>query len=190
MASINDVIKQIDEQEEREYQAFVVTDMETAAEAQRRLTYFEEKKAEIDGIIEQQIKPFIDKIEKIKQWGNEAKQEYADKQEHYSNLLEAYWRQEVAQAIEAGKKPRKTLKLPYGSITLKKQQPKFHRDEDMLFKFAKDSGYVRIKESTDWSKLKKECQVVGGQLVTENGEIVPGVEVEEREDKFEIKLDY
>ena len=172
-----------------EKQPFIVTNLETAAEAQRRLAYFEDKKREIDKITEQQIEPFKQKIEKIQAWGEEAKKEFEDKQEHYKSLLEAYWRSEIQKAIEAGKKPKKTLKLPYGSISLKRQQPEFIKDDDLLFKFAKSSGFTKVSEKTDWSALKKKTQIINGQLVTEDGEIVTGIEVKERDDKFEIKLD-
>lgn len=189
MKQIEEVVSNLNEQEEQTSQAFIVTTLEEAAEAQRRVSYFKDRQAEIDAIIEQQIEPFLKKIEMIKEWGKEAKKEFAEKESYYTATLEQYLRSEVEKQVGAGKKPKKTLALPYGKISLKKQQPEFVKDEEKLFEYAKQSGLIKVKESTDWAELKKQCQVVNGVMVDENGEVIPGVQVVERNDKFEIKLD-
>ncbi|WP_141433709.1 host-nuclease inhibitor Gam family protein [Bacillus sp. 03113] len=191
MQTLENVLTAIEEQEkEVVYQPFVVTDLETAAEASRRISYFEGKKAEIDSIIEAQIAPFLAKIEKIKEWGVQAKQEFVDKQSHYSGQLESYLRAEVTKQLEAGKKAKKTIPLPFGKMSLTKQQPEYQKDKAVLLEYAKTAGYAEPKWETKWSELKKDCTVVDGSLVNEEtGEIVPGVVVVEREDKFEFKLE-
>lgn len=189
MIPLENVLTDLEEQEQQENQnLFLVVDLETAAEAQRRIAYFEERKQEIDAIIEKQIAPFLLKIEKIKEWGEQAKVEFDEKQAHYTNYLEMYLRQEVAKQLEAGKKPKKTIELPYGKISLKAQQPKFEKNEQELFQYAKESGFIRVKEETDWNELKKACVVAGGKLYDTNGEQVPGVVVVEQPEKFELKL--
>jgi hypothetical protein len=46
-----------------------------------------------------------------------------------------------------------------------------------------------VKESTDWAELKKNTVVAGGKLYdSSTGEVVPGVEVVEREEKFTVEL--
>jgi hypothetical protein len=180
-------IEQLEEQEVQ--QVFAVTNLETAAEAQRRIAYFEDRKLEIDSVIEKQIAPFLAKIEKIKEWGQQAKVEFEEKQEHYSNCLEMYLREEVAKQMELGKKPKKTVTLPYGKISLKKQQPKFEKNDEELFSYAKESGFIRVKEETDWAELKKNCVIADGKMYDTKGEQVPGVTVIEQEEKFEFKLD-
>ena len=179
---------QLNEQEEQTFQVFEVSNLESAAEAQRRISYFHEQMAEIDAIVQKQIEPFQAKIDRIKEWGEQAKQEYLEKVDHYAVLLEMFIRQEVTKQEEAGKKAKKTIKLPYGSIALKKQQPEYQKDENALLEYAREIGFVKVKESTDWAELKKKCQVVEGKLIDENGQIVPGVTVIERGDKFELKL--
>lgn len=187
--TLEQVLNEIDEQETLEVQqVFAVVDLESAVEAQRRVAWFEEKKKEVDAVIEKQIAPFLAKIEKIKEWGEQAKAEHEEKQAHYTNLLEQYMRGEIAKQLEAGKKPKKTLSLPYGKIALKKQQPEFQKDEATLLEYAKIAGFVKVKESTDWAELKKNCVVAGGQLYDTNGEAVPGVVVIDRDEKFELKL--
>jgi hypothetical protein len=189
MNSLENVLSELDEQDQLEIQnVFAVTDLESAAEAQRRIAYFEERKTEIDTIIEKQIAPFLLKIEKIKEWGKQAKVEFDDKQVHYSSYLEMYLRQEVAKQLAAGKKLKKTIALPYGKISLKAQQPKFEKNEAELFEYAKENDFIQVKEETDWAELKKACVVADGKLYDTNGEQVPGVVVVEQGEKFELKL--
>jgi hypothetical protein len=177
-------------QEEQEVQqAFAVVDLGTAVEAQRRIAYFEGKKREIDQIIMEQIAPFIQKIEKIKEWGQQAKVEYEEKQSSYAMRLEMYLREEVQKQMEAGKKPKKTLTLPYGKISLKAQQPKFEKNEEELFQYAKENGFVRVKEETAWDQIKKIGVVAEGKMYDTNGEAIPGITVIEQPDKFDLKLE-
>ncbi|WNS74276.1 host-nuclease inhibitor Gam family protein [Bacillus sp. DTU_2020_1000418_1_SI_GHA_SEK_038] len=187
--SLENVLLDINEQETEEMQvAFVVNDLESAIEAQRRIAWFVERQAEIDRIIEKQIAPYLAKIEKIKEWGIQAKVEHEEKQAYYTILLEQYMRKEIAEQIEVGKKPKKTWSFPYGKVSLKKQQPEFQKDEATLLEYAKLAGFVKVKESTDWAELKKSCVVADGKLYDMNGEQVPGVVVVERDEKFTVEL--
>ena len=52
---------------------------------------------------------------------------------------------------------------------------------------ANELDYVEVKESPKWEELKKVTKVVSGQVVTEDGEIVEGVEVVERPPVMEFK---
>jgi hypothetical protein len=189
MKPLETVLEEMNENEELDFQqVFAVTDLETATEANRRISYFEERKQEIDSIIEKQIAPFLEKIEKIKAWGEEAKKEHIEKQAHYTNHLEMYLREEIKKQIAAGKKPKKTISLPYGKISLTKQQPEFKKDDAALLEYAKENGFVKVKESLDWETIKKQAQVHEGSLIDENGIVVPGVKVVERGEKFDLKL--
>lgn len=190
LTNLENDLFEIDQQEEQEaQQVFVVNDLGTAVEAQRRIAYFEGKKREIDKIIEAQLAPFLLKIEKIKEWGEQAKAEFDEKQAQYAMRLEMYLREEVAKQLEAGKKPKKTIKLPYGNISLKAQQLKFDRNEAELLQYAEEAGFVRVKKETDWAALKKQCVVADGKLYDTNGEQVPGVTVIEQADKFELIIE-
>lgn len=175
--------------QETTFQAFTVSDLETAAEAQRRISYFHERMAEIDAVTDSQIEPFQAKIDRIKEWGEQAKQEYVDRVNHYSLLLEAYIREQVAEQQANGKKAKKSIKLPYGSIALKKQQPEFIKNEDELLEYARQAELVKVKETADWAAIKKVSRIHEGKMYDQNGEVVPGVDVVERADKFELKIE-
>ena len=74
---------------------------------------------------------------------------------------------------------------------LKKQAPEFKRDEKTVIDWLKQNGgtdYVKTVESLDWANLKKDSTVVGSSIVNSDGEIIPGVEVIEREDKFVVEV--
>lgn len=190
MNTLNNLLQELNESEkEINYSPFVVINLETAAESQRRIAYFQDEIDKINAIVEQQTEPFKKKIEKIEEWGEKAKAEYIEKQLFYTTQLEMYLRREIEKQIESGKKPKKTIKLPYGNISLSKQQPEFQKDDSMLMEYARTSGNIKIKESIDWEGIKKKCQVQGSYLIDENGEIVQGVKVIERPDKFVSKLD-
>lgn len=187
--NIEKAVLEMVEQEREQFEAFVVTDLESAAEAMRRVQYFQEQQESVNRIIEQQMKPFKEKIEKIQAWGEEAKKEHVERGAYYGMLLEQFTRNQIAEQEAAGKKPKKTISLPYGKIALKKQQPEFEKDEEKLLEYAKTAGFVKVKESADWAELKKACKVYNGALVDADGVKVPGVVVKERGDKFELKLD-
>lgn len=178
-----------EQEEQTEQEAFEVSDLETAAEAQRRIAYFMEEQQKIDQIAEKQIAPFLEKIEKIKLWQEQEKEKYAKRQVFYENRLEQYMRQEVEEQKKKGRKPQKTIKLPYGTIKLKKQQPEFQRNDSELLGYAKENGFLKVAESVDWSLIKSQCTVFGDKLIDPQGQLVPGVTVVERDDKFTVVME-
>ena len=87
-------------------------------------------------------------------------------------------------------KTQEYVKLPLGKLMLKKQAPEFKRDDATVIEWLKANGspeFVKVEEKLDWSELKKATTVVGNTIVNTDGEIIPGVEVIEREDKFCIE---
>lgn len=89
-------------------------------------------------------------------------------------------------------KTQKTYDLPSGKLVLKHQEPKYDTKDEELVPWLKANRpeLVKIKESSDWANLKKELKVSpdGTAMVTEDGEIVPGITVTQREDKFSVSL--
>ena len=82
-----------------------------------------------------------------------------------------------------------SYELLEGKLTLKAQAPEYVRDEAALVPWLKKNGMtdlVKVKESANWADLKKQLKVSpdGTEMVTADGEIVPGVKVEQREPKF------
>jgi len=89
-------------------------------------------------------------------------------------------------------KTQEVYKLPSGTLRRKYPGPQFKRDDEKLVKWLKErqmNEYIKVKESPDWSNLKKALKLTKGNvLVDENGEIVDGVLVVERPPTFEVEV--
>lgn len=90
-------------------------------------------------------------------------------------------------------KTEESYKLPGGKLFIKKQNPEFdyktHQEETIAWcKKNNLLDFVKTKEELNWSELKKVTGVFEGNVVTEDGEIVPGITVTERPDKFVVEV--
>ncbi|WP_317423192.1 host-nuclease inhibitor Gam family protein [uncultured Acidaminococcus sp.] len=119
-------------------------------------------------------------IQKIVAWRDE---QIANRQEAITseqNLLQLYAEERLKNS------KRKSVSLPSGKFGYRKQPPKITHDDTILLAFAKETApqFVKVKESVDWANLKKGCTVDGDHLISQDGEIIPGVTVEQHPDKF------
>ena len=89
-------------------------------------------------------------------------------------------------------KTQETYSLPDGKLILKTQNPEFKRDDktviDWLKKQENGGKFIKVSESLNWEGLKKETAIFNGNVVDENGEIIPGITVNEREPKFVVEV--
>ena len=88
-------------------------------------------------------------------------------------------------------KTQESYKLPGGKLVLKTQNPEYTRDDKAVIAWAKANGlpqFVKVEEKLAWQELKDATAVFEGHIVTEDGEIVPGVEVTNREAKFVVEV--
>lgn len=88
-------------------------------------------------------------------------------------------------------KAQEYYKLPGGKFGMKTQNPEYKRDDKAVIEWAKANGltqFVKAKEELNWSGLKDATAVFEGRIVTEDGEIVPGVEVIDREPEFFVEV--
>ena len=85
---------------------------------------------------------------------------------------------------------KKSIKLPFGTLAFRAQQPKFTYNDEVVEAYLKDHNpeLLNRKEviSIDKKELKKLGTIVDNKLML-NGEIVDGIEIEPQETKFEIK---
>ena len=86
-----------------------------------------------------------------------------------------------------------SYELPGGKLVLKAQQPKYDtKDEELVpwLKANKMTDMIQVKEEAKWGELKKTLEIApdGKSMMTADGEIVPGVMVEQREPKFTVTL--
>lgn len=89
-------------------------------------------------------------------------------------------------------KTQKSYELPSGKLVLKHQEPKYETNDEDLVPWLKANRpeLIKIKESSDWTNLKKELKISpdGKSMVSTDGEIVPGITVTPRDDKFTVTL--
>ena len=89
-------------------------------------------------------------------------------------------------------KTQRKYDLPGGTMTLKRQEPQYDVNDEQTVPWLKANRpeLVRVKEETDWAKLKKELILApdGERMMTKDGEIVPGVTATVRPDKFTVKV--
>lgn len=88
-------------------------------------------------------------------------------------------------------KTQESVKLPSGTLKLKYSKPKFVRNEELLTKWLKENkldDFVKVKETADWAGLKKTINVSGDSVITEDGEIVEGIVVEQTEPEFVVEV--
>ena len=107
---------------------------------------------------------------------------------YFTGKLEEYF----ATVPHKATKTQESYTLPGGKLVLKQQQPKFETDDDKLVSWLEANGrtgLVKIKKSADWATLKKSLNFVGENAVTVDGEIVPGVKVEQRPNVFKVEME-
>ena len=78
-----------------------------------------------------------------------------------------------------------------GKMVLKRLGPAFDVDDAVTVPWLKENGlgdYVKVKESVNWEALKKAVNITGAAVTTEDGEIIPGITVTEREPEFTVVI--
>lgn len=107
------------------------------------------------------------------------------KKNYFNSILEQFALSELQ-----GKKA-KSLKLPYGVLSFRKQSPKYkYESEKEILETLKEHNpdmiNINTTESINKVLLKKEGTIFNGKLYLGNV-LVPGISIEEQENKFEIK---
>lgn len=176
MTTLNEYLET---KEQTEQEAFTVDTDEKANWALRKIKQHQEQQEQNNALATAEV-------DKIESWNKEENKKAQDSIDYFQGLLAAY----ALKKREADPK-FKTQKLPNGSIKFRKQQPAYHYDDEKLVESLKKSDrsdLIKVKESPDKTAVKKSFVVNEDKLINpETGEVVEGVTVEEREDKFEVK---
>lgn len=132
--------------------------------------------------LQEQIALLQEKLKKVKT----EEQERLDRR---NNHLIDYF-ESIDDSYKIKQKTQEKYRLPSGEIIKKIPGPAFKRDGKKLLNWLKETGkedYIEIKEQAMWNELKAITKVVGDTVVTEDGEIVEGVELEFRPPTIEFK---
>ena len=135
--------------------------------------YIEEERARMNKLLDEYLIDQVQAVEKRKKF--------------YTDALEAY----VHRELDGSNK--RSIKLPHGTLALKKQQPHYTYTEEDIITWAQEQHPELVKTtipepkvSIDKKKLKEEGTVMDGLLYIDGVE-VPGVQVEIKDDAFSIK---
>ena len=158
-------------------ESFKITDTGKANWALRKIA---EEKKEIE-----ELKKIADKeIERINKWLENESKNHENSIQYFEGLLMSYL---IAE-------DKKKMSLPYGKFNFKKQHPLYERNEELVLKQV-DEKYVKVKKSLDWANLKKALEFKKDEtnrtiaVDTETGEVIQGIVVTDRPDKFEVKIE-
>ena len=158
-------------QEEESGKPFSIESQEQAAWAIRKIKLIEKRRAEVIATAEAEAN-------KIKEWVA-AQDDKADRERAYfDSLLRDYmWR------LREEDPKIKTLSLPGGKLQLRNQQQEYTYNEDQLTAWAKENlpEAVIIREATSKPAIKA--------YIKETGEVIPGVSIEDRPEKFSVEVD-
>lgn len=159
----------------------------------------EEKRFEVkdDAAAEWCMKKIRDAQDEVKKWEahyaeqlKKVKDAAEDDIAYFSALLEEYFDTLPHKAT----KTQESYALPGGKLIRKKQQPKFTTDDEALVPWLEANamdGLVKVTKSANWAELKNGVTVTpdGQHVATADGEIVPGVTVEQRPDVFKVEME-
>lgn len=147
-------------------------------------------------------------IERIQTWLADEEKKADQERGFFEFHLEHYHRRVLAENPKT-----KTIKLPHGELQLRTQQPDYEKNDNVLLFWALKNlphlitfpHWIRPDPKLDWAELKKALEikeipvvdqetgeVIDRKFVVINpptGEIIPGITVTRRPEKFNIKLE-
>lgn len=138
------------------------------------------------------IREANDEAERMQEWYTEQMRRILKRRDARVSFFEGKLESYFAIVPKRETKTQKTYSLPGGKMILKKQSPEFERDDKLVLAWLnanEEKKFIKIKEAVDWAELKKTLEICGNEAVfTETGEIIPGISVTERPEKFVVEV--
>ena len=129
-----------------------------------------------------------DKKQQIQEMINREKEQIKDKKEHRDYYLQQFFLT-VDDKLKHKTKTQEKYRLPSGDIVKKYSKPKY-KPTNKLIDWLKINklNYIKVEEKAEWGEFKKETELVGDKLVYKpTGEIIQGVDIEYTEEQIEFK---
>lgn len=180
--SINQLqINELDDIQEVQQQKFEITDLSSLTWVLRKLAAIEAKKTDVNQVADKEI-------ERIEAYRHKELETMQHSETFFHGLINDY---AIKRRMEDPKYKKDVT--PYGSISYRKQQPKWNYDNDSVIAFLKENDYsdlLRVKEEPIKTDIKKRFRVnEDGQVFDENGQAVPGIQVEFMPEKLDVKVE-
>ena len=136
------------------------------------------------------IKNTQDEVDKFRAYYDEQIQKMQERADGIAGFYLAHLERYFNQVPHKTTKTMESYELPSAKLVLKQQSPEFVRDDNAVLEWCHSQGneeFIKVKESLDWAGLKKMVDVSGDKVVVGGtGEVVPGIEVVQREPKFSV----
>jgi len=177
-------LKQANQKKENDH--FIIDNDPKANWALRKIRHLKQKKKENQEFADEEIEAIQKEIDEVNQWLESENESLDNDIEYMEGMLRGY-----AEKLKADDPELKTHKLPFGQLQFRKQRDKWKYDNDKLLEFAEKNlvDTIKIKKQVDKRKLKKKIKVVGSKaVVADTGEVIEGIEVIQRGEKFKIKV--
>ena len=152
-------------------------------------------------MILKQLKAAEDQYDRMKAWYDQQTKRLKEIRDRTRSWAETCLRPYFDMVPTTGKKIL-SYDMPGGTLKLAKQDPEYEVNDDELVPWLeanKMADFVKITKEARWGDFKetlkdekKKIRTIAAedgtlQVITEDGEIVPGVTAKIREDKFTIK---
>ena len=147
----------------------------------RQINKLKQQKEEINEFVDQEIER---QLRLYQEYREDRMRPLDDQIAFYENALKTFAMNEYAETN------KKTIKLPNGTLAIKKQQPKYVYNDEQVLEFLQENNYkdyIRTKAEVNKKDLKKNAIVNNNNELIIDGKVVPGVTVIPQEDKFEVK---
>ncbi|WP_432352687.1 host-nuclease inhibitor Gam family protein [Sporosarcina sp. A2] len=173
--------------EVEEKERFEITDEATLHWTFRKMRELKSKIAEKEELAKSEYDRIDEERKLVDDWLEKETNSFSQSIEYFEHLIREYH-----STLLSEDDSRKTLSTPFGKskTTTSKAQPE-KLDDEKLLSFVKNNGYkefIKTQESVMWGELKKGLQVVGNNVVDENGEIVEGVKVKPETVTFKVEI--
>lgn len=121
---------------------------------------------------------------------NKAKEQYDENVANLKFMLQRYFAGRSIEGFTRTTRTQESYSLPSGKLVMKKQQAEHELDYNVLIPWLEKNApqFVVVEKSVAWGELKKNVVDNGEVCVTEDGEIVPGIRVIPRDDKFTVEV--
>ena len=171
----------LDEQEQVNDERFIVDDDQKANWALRKIS-------ELQKEVERNTKLAEQEIDKIKQWETTQNKQIGDSILYFEGLLNEYAIKQREIDPEF-----KSMSLPNGRFGFRKQQPKWEYNDEKVLSYLEQAGMndlIRTTRVPNKAEIRKIFEVVDDKVINkETGEVVEGIEIEQREEKFNWRIE-
>lgn len=175
------------EKENKDNDRFIIDNDKKATWALRKIKNMKQKQKKNEKLAESQIEEIQKEIDEIAEWLDKENGKIQDNIEFLKNKLKNY-----AFDLKEDNPDLKTHNLPFGALKFRKQRPKWKYNDDKLKEFVEENlkEALKIKNKVSKRKLKKKAEVAGNKaVIKDTGEVIEGVKIVDRPEKFKVEVD-